>query len=258
MAQPSVDAVVAGTKGFAVALLAPLTTRVGTRPRVAADAGQVLGLCGTPGALVIIEFLGEGSLAAIQALVRDGQQLRVVAGVPAAHASAEEPLRALGVQVARWDGKVDGVLGAVDRALGAGAPGQAPAPAAPQAPRAPAPAAAPRPPAGTQPAPPRLAAPAPSARPPPAGPPVAPRQAAPAAPRPAGVARPAAAAPRPSPVAPAAPRPPAAAAPRAPVAAAPTAPRRPSPRSPPRRRQPRPRLPLARPRSSSPTSTRGI
>ena len=103
MSQAQIDAVVAGTKGFAVALLAPLTARLGTRPRVAGDPGQILGLCSGPSALAVIEFTGEGSLAAIQALVRDGGGLRVVAGVPASQAGAEETLQALGVATARWD-----------------------------------------------------------------------------------------------------------------------------------------------------------
>ena len=42
MGQAGIDAVLAGTKAFAVALLAPLTTRIGNRPRVAADPGQIL------------------------------------------------------------------------------------------------------------------------------------------------------------------------------------------------------------------------
>ncbi len=252
MAQPSIDAVLAGTKGFAVALLAPVTTRVGMRPRVAADPGQVLGLCGAAGGLVVVEFMGEGSLAAIQALVRDARRLRVVAGVPAAHAGADETLRALGVEVARWDGKVEGMLGAIERALGAtgSAPLAGPShgarcPRGPLRPRrlppVPAPArqasppAVARPPRPRRPGPPRVRVrpwrPAPAAPPAPVAPrppPRPPQAAAGPAPRPA---QPAPAAPRP-PVAPSAPRlqavaaPPAAAgwpaaAPRPAVVAAP-------------------------------------
>ena len=131
MAQLPIDAVLAGTKNFAVALLAPLTVRLGTRPRVAADPGQVLGLCSGPSALAIVEFTGEGSLSAIQAMVRDGRGIRVVAGLPSTQAGAEGTLRALGVEVARWDGKVDGVVGAVERVLsGSPAVGGAEAPLA--------------------------------------------------------------------------------------------------------------------------------
>jgi hypothetical protein len=222
MGQPQIDAVIAGTKGFAVAILAPVTARLGNRPRVAGDPGQVLGLCSGPSSLAIIEFTGEGSLAAIQALVRDGRGMRVVAGVPPAHAPAEGTLRALGVETVRWEGKVDLVVAAVDRALATGA---AEPPLPPPA-AAPAPAAA-APPAAARAAPPRPAAPPPAAapgRPPPAAPrPAAPPAAAPAA-RPApqagapGVAT--ATAPRPAPrPAPAAARPPVPAAPPAQAAA---------------------------------------
>src|SRR5512142_1713752 len=98
MGQAPIDAVLAGTKGFAVALLAPLTARIGTRPRVAADPGQVLQLCTGPSALAVIEFTGEGSLNAVRAIVRGGAGVRVVAGLPAAHANAEGTLRAMGVE----------------------------------------------------------------------------------------------------------------------------------------------------------------
>lgn len=215
----AIDAVLAGTKGFAVALLAPLTARIGNRPRVAGDPAQVLALCSGPSALAVVEFLGEGSIPTIQVLVRDGRGLRIVAGVPAAHASAESTLRALGVEIGRWDGKTDGVIAAVERVVATMGGAAAPAPARPLA--APAPAPAPtRPPA---PATARPTAPPPSgaAGPPRAGaiPPGKPVTAAPggstrqvnapsaARSAPAPVPAPAAAAPRPGPVAPVAVRP---------------------------------------------------
>jgi hypothetical protein len=196
----AIDAVLAGTKGFAVALLAPLTARIGNRPRVAGDPSQVLGLCGGPSSLAVVEFMGEGSLPLIQALVRDGRGLRIVAGVPAAHAAAEGTLRALGVEVGRWDGKTEGVISAVDRAVASigGAPAPASVrPAVPAPARAPAPAVT-RPAAGTQPtgAKPSMPGPSPAARPaaPPAASAARPGAApAPTAPRPAA-APPAAAA----------------------------------------------------------------
>src|SRR5512142_1594142 len=150
MGQAPIDAVLAGTKGFAVALLAPLTAKVGTRPRVAADPAQVLALCNGPSALAVIEFTGEGSLSAVQALVRDGRGVRVVAGLPPAHAGAEGTLRALGVEVGRWDGKVEGVIAAVQRTVAAMS--GAAEPAAPQP--------VSRPPTSVASAPPRPAAPA--------------------------------------------------------------------------------------------------
>ena len=113
MTTPVTEAVVAGSRGFALALLAPLTDRIGTRPRVAADPSQVLALCRGPGGLAVVEFQGEDTLRAIQRLVLQGSGLRIVAAVPAALAAADEPLRALGVQLVRWDGRADGVLAAV-------------------------------------------------------------------------------------------------------------------------------------------------
>jgi hypothetical protein len=191
MSQATINAVLAGTKGFAVAFLAPLTSRVGNRPRVASDPVQILTVCSGPSSLAVVEFTGEGSLQAIQALVRDGKGLRIVAGVPAVHAAAEGTLRALGIEVGRWDGKVDGVIGAVDRILAASRPAAAPAAPASRAPTAP-PAARP----------PRLT-PSPVARP--AAAPLAPAPGVPVAPRPA-TAPPAAARP-PAPGVPTAPRP---------------------------------------------------
>lgn len=214
MGQTSIDAVIAGTKGFAVALLAPLTARIGNRPRVAADPGQVLGLCSGPGALAVIEFT-EGALPGIQALVRDGNGLRVVVGLPAVHAAAEGSLLALGAQVGRWDGKVEGVASAVDRAIAA----MAGEPAAEVAVPAPRPAATRPAPAGT------TSAAAPPAAGPraPAGPVVAAR-AAPAAPAAAkAVAPPAAKPPAAAPAAGARPAAPAPAKPAGPGAAAPVA-----------------------------------
>ncbi|HET6437789.1 MAG TPA: hypothetical protein VFG59_07000 [Anaeromyxobacter sp.] len=138
MGQPSIDVVLAGTKTFAVALLAPVTVRLGNRPRVASDAAQVAALCTGPSALAVIEFT-EGALPTIQALIRNGQGVRVVAGLSPAHAAAEGALRALGVEVGLWDGKVDGVIGAVERVVAAmGAPA-----AVSPAPRPSVPAAAP-------------------------------------------------------------------------------------------------------------------
>jgi hypothetical protein len=212
MSQAPINAVLAGTKGFAVAFLAPLTSRVGNRPRIASDPVQILTVCSGPSSLAVVEFTGEGSLQAIQALVRDGKGLRIVAGVPAVHAAAEGTLRALGIEVGRWDGKVDGVIGAVDRILAASRPAAAAPPAArpPRLTPSPVarPAAAPAAPAPGVPVAPRPAtAPPAAARPPAPGVPIAPRPAtAPVAPqaRPPPPSAPRVQAPA---VAPAAPRP---------------------------------------------------
>ena len=132
MATSTTEAVIAGSRAFALALLAPLTERVGTRPRIAADPGQVLALC-KGGSLVIVEFQGEGSLRAIQGLVAQGGGLRIVVAVPEAHLAAEGTLRALGIDLARWDGNPEGILGAVARQLASDdVPCAAPSTAAPQ------------------------------------------------------------------------------------------------------------------------------
>src|SRR5512137_1089136 len=101
MVPPQIDAVVAGTRDFALALLAPLEARVGTRPRIATDPAHALVFCNGPG-LVVVEYLGEDSLSSIKDLVLEGGGLRIVAAIPAAHAAAETPLRALGVDAVRW------------------------------------------------------------------------------------------------------------------------------------------------------------
>lgn len=126
-----IDAILAGSKGFALALLAPLAERIGSRPRVATDPAQALAFCSGPTSLVVVEFQGEDSLRAIQHLVLQGNGIRIVAAVSSAHVAAEGPLRALGVEFARWDGNPEAVLGAVARRLAAPAPGP-PTPIAPQ------------------------------------------------------------------------------------------------------------------------------
>lgn len=148
--QPT-EAVIAGSKAFALALLAPLTERVGTRPRIAADPSQVLKLTGGSG-LVVVEFQGERSLEAIRLLRGQASGLDLIAAVPDGHLGAEEALRALGVEPARWDGRPDGVLSAVSRRFATGAalaPAAAPPIAVPSAAAAPAPPAAPAPAAGS-------------------------------------------------------------------------------------------------------------
>ena len=231
MTTPPIDAVVAGTKGFALALLAPIAERVGARPRVAADPAHALVYCTGPAGIVVVEFLGEDSLSAIKDLVLEGGGVRIVAAVPLAHAAAEGPLRALGVDAVRWDGTPDVVMGAVERQIAFAMapppprPAARPAPAAAAAKAAP-PAAPSRPPA---------AAPAPSkplaavARPA-AAPTLTPSRPAPAVARPAAPAAPAHTPTRPLPAV-AAPRPAAAPAltpskpvPAVPRAAAPAAP----------------------------------
>jgi len=144
MSNPQIEAVVAGSRGFAVALLAPLTDRVGVRPRIAADAAQALGLVQGPNGLAVLEVLGDGTVATIESLLCGRNGLRVIAAVPDALAGFGDRLRAMGVELARWDGKADGVLAALARGGAAGP--SAPAPAAALRPAAtPLPSAPPRP-----------------------------------------------------------------------------------------------------------------
>jgi hypothetical protein len=187
MTTPPIEAVVAGTRGFALALLAPMTERVGTRPHVAADAAHALVFGRGPGALVVVEFLGEDSLSAIKDLVLEGEGVRIVAALPDAHAAAEAPLRALGVEPVRWDGRPDGLLAAVARQMAAAAAAAAQAAAraaAPPSRRAAATAAR----TARSPAPPGPSGRTPPARP--AAPAAPPRLVTPGAPAPARPAAP--------------------------------------------------------------------
>ncbi|HEX9242029.1 MAG TPA: hypothetical protein VF875_06255, partial [Anaeromyxobacter sp.] len=188
MTTQSIETVIAGSKAFAIALLGPLAERVGTRPRVAADPAHAAELC-KEGGLVVVEFQGEASLRAIEALRRAAAAVRLVVAVPVAHDASVPALRALGADLARWDGRPDAVLGVVTRLLGKAAAAAAPAVAKPVA--APLAAAKPvvAPPAAAKPvvAPPAAAKPA-------AAKPVAAKPVAglPGAARPAPVAAPAA------------------------------------------------------------------
>src|SRR5512133_3840656 len=94
-------AVVAGTRAFAVALLAPVAARVGARPRVAADAAQALALSPGAGGVAVVEFAGHEALPGIERLVREGGGVRVLVAVPPEHATADEILRSLGVEPVR-------------------------------------------------------------------------------------------------------------------------------------------------------------
>src|SRR5512138_3155701 len=121
MTQPEIEAVVAGTPAFARALAGAVLARIGALPRVAADPAEALVFARGPRAIVVVEFLGEDTLSALKDLVLEGEGVRVVAGVSAAHAAADEPLRALGVEPVRWTGAADPLLDAVERQLAAAA-----------------------------------------------------------------------------------------------------------------------------------------
>lgn len=123
MTTHNMDAVLAGSRGFALALLAPLTERIGTRPRVAAGPAQALAHLDGRGGLMVVEFLGPDTLSSLEELVRKGEGLHIVVALPDGHAASEGPLRALGVDLARWNGTPAEVLAAVGRLVG---PGSAP------------------------------------------------------------------------------------------------------------------------------------
>lgn len=198
MASPT-DVVLAGTKAFALALFAPLTERLGTRPRIAPDPQQALAQCATSSGILVVEF-APAWLPALTQLRRQAAGLRIVAALPAGQESAALTLGPLGIEAVPWDGQPGPVLAAVAQVLEPGAaaapPAPPPAPAATSpAPHVAAPPAAPPPVAArpVAPAPPRVAVTPilgtpPVASPPaparPTGPPAAPRApSVPASPR---------------------------------------------------------------------------
>src|SRR5512146_2077887 len=74
------ETVIAGSRPFALALFAPLTERVGTRPRIAADPLQAAAL--VPGAgLVVLELQGSW-VDGLQRLVAERPELRFVVALP--------------------------------------------------------------------------------------------------------------------------------------------------------------------------------
>ena len=251
---PSTDVVLAGSKAFALALFAPVTERVGSRPRIAPEPQQALTLCAGSSGLLLVEF-SEAWLPVLKQLRAQAPGLRVVAALPQGQEAAVLALAPLGVEAVPWDGQAAPILAAVTKVLAAGAVASSPAsqgvtrppiapaatappaaarPMVPQAPRAPAttpaggtPAApvAPRVPATTPPRPIPVAPAAPRApaTTPAAGTPAAPPGARPPATTPAG-GTPAVSAPQPAQAAaPPAAAPPAAAPPVVP-ATPPTAP----------------------------------
>lgn len=144
------ETVIAGSKAFALALFAPLTERVGTRPRIAADPAQAVAL--VPGAgLVILELQDPSWIASVQQLAAERPDLRFVAALSKGTEGAAAPLRSMGVEAISWT-NVTALLPLVDRALAGGdaAPGAEPSPPPPAAKVAPPPiavGAAPPPPA---------------------------------------------------------------------------------------------------------------
>lgn len=141
------EMVIAGSRPFALALFAPLTERVGTRPRIAADPAQAAALVPQAG-LVVVELLDPAWLAAVKALVAARPALRFVAALPSGAEGAAAPLRSLGVEAIAWTNAA-ALLPLVDRALGRGQvapPAAAPPPVPKPPPAVAAPPAVARPP----------------------------------------------------------------------------------------------------------------
>ncbi|HET9555325.1 MAG TPA: hypothetical protein VFP50_20335, partial [Anaeromyxobacteraceae bacterium] len=140
------DAVVAGSKAFALALFAPLTERAAARPRVAADPAQAQALCQGCTGILVLEYDARW-LPVLRQLRREEAGLRIVAALPRGMEAAALHLGPLGVEAVPWDGQAATVMPAVERLLAAAPSAPAPAPvkavpaAAPAAPRPPAPAA---------------------------------------------------------------------------------------------------------------------
>jgi hypothetical protein len=112
------DAIVAGSKPFALALFAAVTERAGARPRIAADPAQALPLCRGSTGILILEF-DERWVPVLRQLRGESTALRVLAAVPPAREPAAGALPALGVETVRWDGTLGPVLEALERLLGA-------------------------------------------------------------------------------------------------------------------------------------------
>jgi hypothetical protein len=125
---PSTDVVLAGSKAFALALFAPVTERVGSRPRIAPDPQQALALCAGSSGLLLVEF-SEPWLPVLKQLRAQAPGLRVVAALAPGQESAALALAPLGVEAVPWDGQAAPVLAAVTKVLG---PGAVASPAAPQ------------------------------------------------------------------------------------------------------------------------------
>jgi hypothetical protein len=151
MASPT-DIVLAGTKGFALALFAPLTERTGTRPRIAPEPQQALALCAGSTGVLVVEY-GPAWLQILTQLRQSAPGLRVVAALPVGQEPAALALAPLGVEAVPWDGQPAALVATVER-IAAQGPVQAPAPAPAPVTR---PAVAPAAPPTVPRAPPRLA-----------------------------------------------------------------------------------------------------
>jgi hypothetical protein len=127
----SSDVVLAGSKPFLAALLAPLTQRVGVRPRVAGDPQQTRTLCQGPIRLLVFEYQGEQWLPLCRELSQSAVGVPVmVAALSPEQTSAQPVLAAVGVgQSSIWGGNAEQLLEAVDRALAAQSETPAPVPA---------------------------------------------------------------------------------------------------------------------------------
>src|SRR3990170_324471 len=118
----SSDIVLAGSKPFLAALLAPLTQRVGVRPRVAGDPQQARTLCQNPVRLLVFEYQGEQWLPLCRELTQSTSGVPViVAALSPEQTEAQSMLAAAGVgQSPIWSGNAEHFLDVVDRALASG------------------------------------------------------------------------------------------------------------------------------------------
>ena len=118
MAVPS--AVIAGSRSFADALLAPLRLRLGAAPLVAGDPSALIASGTSATGLVVLEYSGTAWLEAVRdvRIIRAGRPIAIVAAVPAARSGDIPALRSAGVdETVPFDLRVDPVLWAVDRVL---------------------------------------------------------------------------------------------------------------------------------------------
>ncbi len=120
MTQPH-DVVIAGSSPFVAKLLAPLTEKVGVRPRVAGDPRQAFVLCHDQARLLVFEYQGDEWLSLCRELnqITDGA-LAIVAALPPTHMGARPALADAGVKhTLMWSGDPGQLLRLVDLALAA-------------------------------------------------------------------------------------------------------------------------------------------
>lgn len=116
----NLQAVIAGSKGFAEALDETLRLRGSGPAVVVSGAEEMLAACGGDRVLLVVEYDGPACLDALRKLraARDRASLAIVAAVPAARAEELDAVRGAGVDEAVcWSARLEPVAWAVARVL---------------------------------------------------------------------------------------------------------------------------------------------